>query len=81
MKDMIELPNGDSIRPHAVIAIRLGDPRPTGSNKYDSELKPRVILDILVGNHGNCGVLDCASVEERSQLAKLIRSQCNEVAP
>jgi hypothetical protein len=74
MPNMIDLPNGESIRSDCITAIRLGDARPAIS-EYECNLKPRVILDFGAGNHLNCVVLDCASVEERDALAKQIREQ------
>lgn len=71
---IIKLPNGDSIRSSAIVAVRLGDKREAYDlHKY--ELKPRVIVDFLVGEHGNCIVLDCETDEERNALAASITEQ------
>lgn len=69
MSNFIKLPNGDSLHKDSIRAIRLGDPRPKGEGSWESELKPRVIIDFVIGTHGNCIVVNCDSVEERDKLA------------
>jgi hypothetical protein len=69
MSNFIKLPNGDSLHKDSIRAIRLGDPQPKGENTWECELKPRVIIDFIVGEHGNCIVINCDSVKERDELA------------
>ena len=75
MVKFIELPDGDALHPESIRAIRLGDPRPRGEASYDTELKPRVIVDFVVGEHGNSIVLDCDTVEQRDTLATSLKAQ------
>lgn len=70
----IELPSGDSLHPETIRAIRLGDPRPT-SDVYVTELKPRVIIDYLVGKIGNSIVVNCETIEDRNDLATYLKAQ------
>jgi len=71
----IDLPNGDSLHSESIRAIRLGDPQQLNEVSYRSELKPRVIVDFVVGDHGNSVVLDCESVEARDLLASELKAQ------
>ncbi len=67
--NLLKLPNGDVLRADTVTAIRKGDSRVKGPNDWDCELKPRVIIDFICGDHGNCIVLDCESDKVRDELA------------
>ena len=78
MSKFIELPNGESLHSETIKAIRFGDPQSSHDIPYRSEEKPRVIVDFVVGDHYNCIVLDCDTVEQRDKLAADLKDEvCN----
>ena len=76
LKMFVTLPNGDSIRTDAIVAVRKGDAAP--ANDYcRAPMVPRVIVDYICGDHGNCVICECESNAERDKLATSITALAN----
>jgi hypothetical protein len=67
--NFIDLPNGDSIRPASIVAVRLTP------CEGAQELSPSVVIEYHAGDKCGCIALRTESIEERDVLAKWIRSQ------
>lgn len=75
MGKFIEIGNGDLIHSESIKAIRLGEPRPKGEYPFETELKPRIIVDLLIGDHANCIVLEYDTIDQRNKVASDLKDQ------
>lgn len=69
----IKLKDGSKIRSDTITAVMLGDGR--AADQHCREFKPRVIVYFGTGDHNNCVVLDCETVEERNALSDSIMAE------
>lgn len=72
----IKLKDGSHIRADVITGVRVGEPM--AAYLYYPAIKPRVVVDIMLGDRGPCVGFDCESVEERDACVREIMAQINE---
>lgn len=72
----IKLKDGSHIRSDIITGVRVGDPVP--AYLYYPAIKPRVMVDFMLGDRGSGVGFDCESVEERDACVREIMAQINE---
>lgn len=70
MNKIIEI-QGQRILASAIQAVRTGD----ADQSHGMSLKPRVIIDFVVGRHGNSIIIDYDTAEERDTGARKVTEQ------